>query len=270
MHLYLATPGFIPRKILRPFKIYGRFQRRIFLLIVFLAIVLGKTAFAGQAEIDKQYQQAKTLNQFEHIAEEIRQVLQLEPSNPGWQWRLARSHYAIAKRTENDDIANHHYDLCIKHSSQTLEMQPNSAIGYFFRAICRGKQGEMKGMWSSLGAIDPFEEDMKKALALDPAIQNGGPNRALGKLYLELPFFLGGSNGKAINHLKEAVRLGPDYAENHLGLAQAYYAKNNYTAAQKTLSTLLSLTDNGDEDLLKLRKKGQALMDKIASYSPDL
>ncbi len=246
---------------------------RVFLLAVFLVILTGKTSFAGPAEIDKQYQQAKTLKEFERIAEEIRKTLEKEPGSPQWQWRLARSHYAIAKRTEDEDIANQQYDLCIEHSSRTLEMQPDSAIGYFFRAICRGKQGEMKDMWSSLGIIDPFEEDMKKALELDPAIQNGGPNRALGKFYLELPFFLGGSTDQSIYHLKEAVRLSPDYAENHLGLAQAYYAKNNFTSARKSLSTLLSLTDNvaDNEDLLKLRTKGQELMKKLTTdYSHTL
>ncbi|MBT5470578.1 MAG: tetratricopeptide repeat protein, partial [Nitrospina sp.] len=101
-------------------------------------------------------------------------------------------------------------------------------------------------------------------------IQNGGPNRALGKLYLELPFFLGGSTSQAINHLKEAVRLDPDHAENHLGLAEAYYYKNNFTAARKSLFTLLRLTDNvaDYEGLLKLKTKGQELMNKMAYESP--
>lgn len=240
---------------------------RIFLLAVFLVILTGKTSFAGRVEIDRQYQQAKTLKGFERIAEEIRKILEKEPGSPQWQWRLARSHYAIAKRTKNEDIAIQHYGLCIEHSSRTLEMQPDSAISYFFRAICRGKQGEVKGMWSSFGIIDPFEKDMKKALELGPAILSGGPNRALGQLYLELPFFLGGSTDQAVYHFKEAVRLGPDYAENHLGLAQAYYAKNNFTSAQKSLSTLIGLTDNvaDNEDLLKLRTKGQELMKKLTT-----
>ncbi len=245
------------------------FKGWAFLLAVFLVILTGKTAPAGQTEIDKQYQQAKTLKEFEHIAGEIQKILEKEPGRPEWQWRLARSYYAIAKQAEDEDTANQHYRSCIEHSSRTLEMQPDSASGYFFRALCQGKQGEMKGIWSSLGVIAPFEEDMKKALELDPAIQNGGPNRALGKLYLELPFFLGGSTSQAIYHLKEAVRLAPDHAENHLELAQAYYTKNNFADARKSLSTLLGLTDNGDEDFLKLRTKGQELMDKMASDSQD-
>ncbi len=242
------------------------------LLTLFLVILTGNTAFAGQAEIDEQHRQARTLKEFERIAGEIQKILEKEPSNAEWQWRLARTHYAIAKRNEDEDMASNHYNLCIVRSSRTLEIQPDSASGYFFRALCRGKQGEMKGIWSSLGIIDPFKQDMKKALALDPAIQNGGPNRALGKFYLELPFFLGGSTDQAIDHLKEAVRLSPDYAENHLGLAQAYYTKNNFTSARKSLSTLLSLTDNvaNDEKLLKLRTKGQELIEKMATHSQDL
>lgn len=238
---------------------------RVFLLALFFTILTGKAAFAGQAEIDNQHQQAETLKEFEHIAGEIREFLEKEPNSPEWLWRLARTHYAIAKRSED----THHYDLCIEHSGRALEIKPDSAISYFFRGLCRGKQGEMRGIWSSLGIIEPFEEDMKKALALEPSIQNGGPNRALGKLYLELPFFLGGSTDQSIFHLKEAVRLSPGYAENHLGLAQAYYAKNNFTSARKSLSTLLSLTDNvaDDKDLLKLRKQGQELMEKLSPVS---
>ena len=235
----------------------------VILLNIFLLILTGKAT--AQTEIDKQYQQAKTLKEFEQIAEEIQKILAHEPNQVEWEWRLARSHYSIAKRSKD----THQFDLCIEHSGRALEIKPDSAISYFFRALCRGKQGEMQGLWSSLGIIEPFEEDMKKALELDPTIQNGGPNRALGKLYLELPFFLGGSTSQAIDHLKESVRLGPDHAENHLGLAEAYYSKNNFTAARKSLSTLQRLTHNvvDDEDLLKLRTKGQELINKMA-YEP--
>ena len=234
----------------------------VILPTLFLLVLTGQAT--AQSEIDKKYQQAKTLKEFERIAEEIQNILEHEPNQVEWQWRLARSHYSIAKRNKD----THQFDLCIEHSSRALEINPDSAISYFFRALCLGKQGEIQGIWSSLGIIEPFKEDMKKALELDPIIQNGGPNRALGKLYLELPFFLGGSTSQAINHLKESVRLGPDHAENHLGLAEAYYSKNNFIAARKSLSTLQRLTHNVvDEDLLKLRTKGQELMNKMA-YEP--
>ena len=244
-------------------KISSRKKIRVFLLAVFSLIAAGNTA--GQPEIDKQYQQARTLKEFEQITEKIQKILTREPGRPELEWRLARSHYSIAKRAENEDIKNHHYDQCMEHSSRALEAKPDSAISYFFRALCRGKQGEMNGIWSSLGIIGPFEEDMKKALELDPTVESGGPHRALGNLYMELPFFLGGSGDQSVYHLEESVRLSPDYAENHLGLAQAYYAQNNFVSARKSLLTLLRLTDNvaEDEDLLNFRTQGQELMKKL-------
>ena len=244
-------------------KISSRKKIRVFLLVIFSIIAAGTTA--GQPELDKQYQQARTLAEFEQIAGEIQKILIKEPGKPEWEWRLARSHYSIAKRAENEDIKNHHYDLCIEISNNTLAKHKNSAISYFFRALCRGKQGEMNGIWSSLEIIGPFEEDMKKALELDPTVESGGPHRALGNLYMELPFFLGGSGDQSVYHLEEAVRLSPDYAENHLGLAQAYYAQNNFVSARKSLLTLLRLTDNvaEDEDLLNFRTQGQELMKKL-------
>lgn len=262
-----VTKGSLRKTILRPFKIWPEFRYWVFLLAVFSAIFIEETAFAGPPEIDNQYQQAKTLIEFEKIAEKIQKILETEPNRPEWQWRLARSHYSVAKRADNEDIKNFHFNRCIDRSSRALELKPDSAISYFFRSLCRGKQGEMNGIWASLGIIGPFEEDMKKALELDPAIENGGPHRALGKLYLELPFFLGGNGDQSIYHLEEAVRLGPNYAENHLGLAQAYYAKNNLISARKSLLTLMRLTDNvaDNEDLLDIREKGQELINKLTS-----
>ena len=237
------------------------------MLILTFLLLTGETTFSRQAELDNQYQQSKTLKELNQVAEEIQKLLAHEPNQAEWEWRMARSNYSIAKLNKD----TRQFDLCIQHSSRALEIKPDSAISYFFRALCRGKQGEIQGIWSSLGIIEPFKEDMKKALELDPIIQNGGPNRALGKLYLELPFFLGGSTSQAIDHLKESVRLGPDHAENHLGLAEAYYSKNNFTAARKSLSTLQRLTHNvvDDEDLLKLRTKGQELMNKMAYESQE-
>ena len=231
----------------------------VILLTLFLLVLTGQAT--AQSEIDKKYQQAKTLKEFERIAEEIQKILAHEPNQVEWQWRLARSHYSIAKRNKD----THQFDLCIEHSSRALEINPDSAISYFFRALCRGKQGEIQGIWSSLGIIEPFEEDMKKALELDPAIEDGGPHRALGNLYLELPFFLGGSDDKSVYHFEEAVRQSPDYVENHLGLAQAYYTQNNFALARKSLLTLRRLTDNvaDDEDLLNFRTQGQELMKKL-------
>ena len=213
-------------------------------------------------EIDRLHQESNSSLEYKKIAAQIEKFLTTHPDKHELQWRLARTHYAIAKIITTDNI--HHYELCISYSSRAIQFQPDSAISYFYRGLCRGKQGQRQGIWASLGIIGPFEQDMKKAVSLDPTVSHAGPHRALGKLYLELPFILGGDLGKSSFHLQEAVRLAPDYAENQLGLAQVFIKKNNPTKARETLHKLIKLTDNTiDEKLLSLRKQGVKLLEEI-------
>jgi len=240
----------------------------MYLIAFFLIFVFGIPAVSAQnhitlAEIDGLHEKSELQSEYQSIASRIEKILADNPNQYQWQWRQARTQYSLAKKA--GELKSNHYDLCILHSSRAIELQPDSAVSYFYRGLCRGKQGEMKGVWASLGMIEPFEEDMKKAVELDPKVNHAGPHRALGKLYLELPFFLGGDSNKSVFHLKEAVRLAPDYAENHLGLAEVLVKKNKPTQARESLHKLMQLTDNTqDEKLLSLRKEGMELLENLS------
>ncbi|MDC1122307.1 tetratricopeptide repeat protein [Nitrospinaceae bacterium] len=239
----------------------------MYLIVFFLIFAFGVPVVSAEnpitlAEIDSQHEKSQLQIGYQEIASQIEKVLASNPNQYQWQWRQARTQYSLAKKA--GESTSDHYDLCILHSSLAIDLQPDSAVSYFYRGLCRGKQGEMKGVWASLGIIEPFQEDMIKAVELGPKINHAGPHRALGKLYLELPFFLGGDSDKAVFHLKEAVRLAPDYAENHLGLAQILVKKNNPTQARESLHKLIQLTDNTqDEKLLSLRKEGMELLESL-------
>ena len=240
----------------------------MYLIAFFLILIFGGPVASAQnsttlAEIDTQHEKSQLQTEYQNIASQIENVLADNPNQYQWHWRQARTQYSLAKKA--GESKSNHYDLCIFHSSRAIELHPDSAISYFYRGLCRGKQGELKGIWASLEIIEPFQEDMKKAVELDPKVNHAGPHRALGKLYLELPFFLGGDSNKSIFHLKEAVRLAPDYAENHLGLAQVLVKKNNFTPARESLHKLIQLTDSTqDEKLLSLRKEGMELLENLS------
>ena len=240
----------------------------MYLIVFFLIFAFGVPVVSAEnpitlAEIDSQQEKSQLQTGYQEIASQIEKVLASNPNQYPWQWRQARTQYSLAKKA--GESKSDYYDLCILHSSRAIDLQPDSAVSYFYRGLCRGKQGEMKGVWASLGMIEPFKEDMTKAIELGPKVNHAGPHRALGKLYLELPFFLGGDSDKAVFHLKEAVRLAPDYAENHLGLAQILVKKNNSTQARESLHKLIQLTDNTqDEKLLSLRTEGMELLENLS------
>ena len=113
--------------------------------------------------------------------------------------------------------------------------------------------------------IKPLKQDLMKAVKFDPSVSKGGPHRALGKLYLELPGLLGGSVDKSVDHLRQAVVLGPRFADNYLFLAEALYEQENYHSAKNTLKILLKIIgESGDTSKAqKIRAEIQPLMKKI-------
>ncbi len=160
-----------------------------------------------------------------------------------------------------------HLTQCIDYSDRALRMaqKPQSGTAYFLRGLCRGRLGEERGFWASLGVITPFQKDMTLAMRIDPTVDFGGPHRALGKLYYELPFFLGGDMEKSIEHLLTAIKLGPGYWENHFYLAQSYMSEARYRDAKKELERAreLAKTARDHPDIKSYKKTIRELIDKV-------
>ncbi len=77
--------------------------------------------------------------------------------------------------------------------------------------------------------LDRLQSEMERALALDPAIDNGGPLRLLGALYLQAPPWPQGIGDldKALELLEKAVADYPGHPINHLFYAQALWHDGN-------------------------------------------
>ena len=82
--------------------------------------------------------------------------------------------------------------------------------------------------------LDRLEAELKLALTLSPDIDDGGPLRILGALYLKAPAWPNGIGDpdKALELLKKAVEQHPDHPLNHLFYAQAIWEENDEAALQ--------------------------------------
>lgn len=74
-----------------------------------------------------------------------------------------------------------------------------------------------------------LESEMKQALALTPGIDDGGPLRLLGALYLKAPAWPNGIGDidKALELLKKAVKEYPGHPLNHLFYAEALWQEGD-------------------------------------------
>ena len=77
----------------------------------------------------------------------------------------------------------------------------------------------------AMESLGRLEAEMKKAVALSPGIDDGGPLRLLGALYLKAPAWPQGIGDldKALAILKQAVDQYPKHPLNHLFYAQALW-----------------------------------------------
>ena len=76
-----------------------------------------------------------------------------------------------------------------------------------------------------------LEGEMKQAVALSPDIDDGGPLRILGTLYLKAPAWPNGigDRDKALELLGKAVKEHPGHPLNHLFYAQALWDEDDET-----------------------------------------
>ena len=83
--------------------------------------------------------------------------------------------------------------------------------------------------------LNRLEGEMKKALALSPGLDDGGPMRLLGTLYIKAPAWPKGigDRDKGLDLLEQAVKKYPGHPLNHLFYAQAILAIDDEGAVER-------------------------------------
>jgi tetratricopeptide (TPR) repeat protein len=83
----------------------------------------------------------------------------------------------------------------------------------------------------AMNNLNRLEKEMKQALALSPNLDDGGPLRLLGALYLKAPAWPNGvgDRDKALELLEKAVKEHPGHPLNHLFYAQALWDEDDET-----------------------------------------
>jgi len=216
-------------------------------------------------EIDHTYRVAKSKSDLYKLEALVYKTIKVFPESGEILWRLGRTYFKLGEKSNSDLEKIRYFLLCMKQTEKALKINSKSANGYFFNGLCNGSLGQVQGIWSSLGRIKPFKKDMETAISLDPTVNEGGPHRALANLYSKLPYILGGDLDLSIINFREAVRLGPQFGGNYLGLAEAYIQNENFLLAKETLQTLLSIKPNSQEEkpMLEWHNKARKLLKKI-------
>lgn len=229
--------------------------KRIFLLLGLLFYTQGAQG-ASIETLDLLHKEGKIFTDYKKLFNLMENKFKLE--SEALVWRKARTLLSLGQLAENSHEKEKYFSLCQKHAERALNLNEKLAEGYYFQALCMGKLGQLKGVVNSLFMVYSFKKNMEKAAYLDPCIENGGAHRALGKFYLELPALFGRDLRKSIEHLKQAVRYGPAFADNYFFLAESYHADGNSKAAQSTLREFLKYVEQNPTGINIEQKRQQA------------
>ena len=99
---------------------------------------------------------------------------------------------------------------------------PEDATAHYLMAYLTGLEAE-NDPGRGLELVPVIEREALTAGHLNPNIDNGGPDRMLGELYLQAPSFpmSVGDVEKAMTHFRKAVKLAPNLLQNRIGLVEA-------------------------------------------------
>lgn len=140
-------------------------------------------------------------------------------------------------------------------AKKALEYQ-DSAKAHFLYAANLGSAAELEGLVSSALTLQELKGHVHRVLELDPGHVQG--HHMLGRLYEELPWFLGGNSDEAAKHLKKAVALDGGYAPGRLDLARWYLKQGETDLAKTQLKEVVATPPQHKRWIWRLRHRPEA------------
>jgi len=185
--------------------------------------------------------------------------------------RLARTCFLLAdhlppeRRAVYLDKGRHYAELLRTEAPARVE-------GYYWSSLSLCGTAEICGAGQALRLLPEIEERLERAAALDPAYDQGGPHRVLGRLYSEAPPWpiSVGDLTKSLEHLRLAAQIAPRNSTNQLFLAETCLRLGKTREARQALRAVLSATEHAvwPPGLEKDRRKAQVLLRKLEDAGP--
>ncbi|MGH9400111.1 MAG: hypothetical protein ACRD00_07065 [Thermoanaerobaculia bacterium] len=181
------------------------------------------------------------------------------PDNAEARWKLARALYFKAAYTGLDEAGQKAvYDKARLAGEQAIAIverrvrnpmpfdskhDPDAAPSYFWAAVAWGRWALATGKIeaASKGAAEKVRDYANVVIGLDPAFEDGGGFRVLGRLHDQAPWIpfvtASASRDEAVRNLRMAMKMEPHSLINRLFLAEALASGN---AAEKAEAILLA------------------------------
>lgn len=129
-------------------------------------------------------------------------------------------------------------------AKQALALDEHNAEAHYLYAANLGSEADVKGMAASLLALDEIKTHARRTLELQK--DHVAALHMAGMMLEELPQFMGGNKSVALDYLKRAVTIDPNYSHARLDLAKMYLKRRDPDAAKRELLAIVGMDHPSD------------------------
>jgi tetratricopeptide (TPR) repeat protein len=195
-------------------------------------------------------------------------ALKVDPKNFEAAWKAARACTWLADELYDDKNKRAHFSgRGIDYAKAAIDLAPKRVEGHYYSGMNLGLSATTKIVGGKF-MVPSVRDAEKKAAQLDPAYDYAGPLRVLGKLYATAPSWPAsiGDTSTGIDYLKKAVEIAPNYPLNHLFLGDAFFADEQWLAAQDEYNLVLAAEPQPFDAhfLEKWKRMAREALDKVA------
>jgi tetratricopeptide (TPR) repeat protein len=178
---------------------------------------------------------------------------------------LGRLSFLLGELSPKDEKSQY-FEKGQGYSETLIREKPTWPEGHYWLALNLCGLAEQGGARRGLRLIPEIVEELEKAVKENPAYDQAGPHRVLGRIYFECPPWplSVGNIPQAYNHLSAAVAIAPENSTNHLFLAETLFKLGKTEEARKELQQVLDGTTHAQcqKFLEEDRQAAQRLLEK--------
>jgi len=179
--------------------------------------------------------------------------------------RLARASFFLGDLVDGRE-RRRYYEQGQQHAQTILTEFPGRVEGHYWLGLNLAGLADANRL-AGRRLLPKILAALEQAAAIDPAYDQAGAYRVLGRIYYEAPGrpLSVGDNAKAIRLLERAVQLAPANATNHLYLAEALLKAGREEEAKGELQKVLTASDNADgpRGLAADRRRAQEILGSL-------
>jgi tetratricopeptide (TPR) repeat protein len=188
----------------------------------------------------------KAIQAFEKIAT-------IEPGNDEILGRLSRAYYWAGINTSSREERGESYRKGIETGQKALKINPDNLEANYWTAVNMARLAELRWSPKSLGYVVKIRKMVQTIADADRNYYYGAVDRIQG---MALTILSTDSRGipsftkkNAVEHLKNAVEIGPNYFLNHVSLAEAYLKSGESELARAELEWVINTPADIDPEV---------------------